>query len=218
MDPKNGYCPDTKTFQSLRPSLTPPPASVSLTPTSFARPKITASSLQARYPFLSPNDVFSFSLLLQSMFPLCVPPLPQHRCFPANPLSSSSELTHMVQLCKPLIAFATSSTAGKLPSSFPHGTILLDSPEFLSMIQTPASTSVSYPIIRQSDSAAIRCSSGTTGKVKGVELTHRNLIALTAGLYYNKFNNAADEGETTEQEVSFMTLPLFSRVPDFHAD
>lgn len=116
----------------------------------------------------------------------------------------------MVQLCKPLIAFATSSTVGKFPSDLiPLGTILLDSPEFLSMIQIPVSNPISYRIIRQTDSAAILYSSGTTGKVKGVELTHRNLIALMAGLYHNKYNGAADEGETVEQDVSFMTLPLF---------
>lgn len=63
--------------------------------------------------------------------------------------------------------------------------------------------------VDQSDSAAILYSSGTTGRVKGVLLTHRNLIALLAGLYHLR----SDGWEPTEQPephpVSLFTLPLF---------
>ncbi|CAN4087954.1 unnamed protein product [Withania somnifera] len=248
MDPKNGYCPDTKTYQSLRPSAPLPPLTEPLSiiaytlsllnsPTTRINDNCTtflidadsghrlcyadflrytknlASSLQSRYPSLSQNDV-AFVLSPTTLHvPVVYFALLSLGIVvsPANPLSFSSELTHMTQLCKPLIAFATKSTASKLPSSFPLGTILLDSPEFISMIQTPVSNPISYPIIHQSDSATILYSSGTTGKVKGVELTHGNLIALMASLYYNKYNNSANEGENTEvgQEISFMTLPLF---------
>ena len=39
------------------------------------------------------------------------------------------------------------------------------------------------PEVSQSDLAAIMYSSGTTGSIKGVMLTHRNLIAMTASLH-----------------------------------
>lgn len=41
------------------------------------------------------------------------------------------------------------------------------------------SSSLSNYQVTQSDTAAVLYSSGTTGQVKGVELTHRNLIAIT---------------------------------------
>ncbi|MBA0616595.1 hypothetical protein Godav_016634, partial [Gossypium davidsonii] len=55
---------------------------------------------------------------------------------PANPLSSDSKIAHQVQLSKSIIAFATSTTSSKL-LSLKHGTILLDSSEFISLFSEP---------------------------------------------------------------------------------
>ncbi|GMY13153.1 4-coumarate--CoA ligase-like 9 [Fagus crenata] len=121
---------------------------------------------------------------------------------PANPLSTESEISTLIQICKPDIAFASSSSAHKLQNtSLRFKTILLDSPEFDSMMTSPIKK-LDRVEVSQSDLAAILYSSGTTGRVKGVMLTHRNVMAPVSGSY-------AHRTERKSPAVLLYTMPYF---------
>ncbi|KAI9160174.1 hypothetical protein LWI28_005728 [Acer negundo] len=240
MDPDSGFCSQTRTYHSLRPSirdLPPPSQPLSITeyvfsllhryrssstaisttvsdPTTFMINDATghrltysdlllqtnslAISLSKHYSLskgdvafiLSPHSlqipIIYFSLLSLGVI-----------ISPANPDDSGSDITHLLNLSRPGIIFATSEISHKLiinPTWNCH-TVLMDSPEFLSLLtrydDDNSSTNHRDDVVNQSDVAAIIYSSGTSGPNKGVQLTHGNLIAVMASTtgadkYYEK--------------------------------
>ncbi|CAI9113100.1 OLC1v1013639C1 [Oldenlandia corymbosa var. corymbosa] len=250
IDPRTGFCPETKIYHSLRPPVTLPPASqplsiaeytLSLLQSTISAPDSTTNlatpflidaatgehltyatlltqirslsvSIQSQFPSIAKNDVafilappsLHIPVLYLSLLSLGI------TVSPANPLSTNAELAHLLRLCKPSVIFTALSISSKLPPSFQSKTILIDSPQFLSMItggnENWGKNYTSGVVVNQNDSAAILYSSGTTGKVKGVEVSHRNLIAVVAGMYYNRY---VREGEESTHPVSLFPLPLF---------
>ncbi|XP_020107278.1 4-coumarate--CoA ligase-like 7 [Ananas comosus] len=203
VDPRSGFCAATRTFHSLRPTVPLPPPSLPLSFPSFAFSFLPSSPLPSHPALIDAanGDAISYPELLSQIRSLAAALRSSGAvskgdvAFILSPLPSHPALIDA--------ANGTSSTAHKLPSNLP--TILLDSPRFRSFLQI----SESYPtveavVIRQSDSAAILYSSGTTGRVKGVLLTHRNLIAATAPLAA-----AASAAAAAPAARMLLTVPLF---------
>ncbi|KAF3330943.1 4-coumarate--CoA ligase-like 5 isoform X3 [Carex littledalei] len=211
IDPRSGYCNESKTFYSLRPAVPLPPPSLPLSFTSFAfsllpsplpshpaivfastgdtisypdllsRVRFLAANLQCRASIskgdvafiLSPTsiDVPILYLALLSLGAVLSP---------ANPVSTPSEISRLVNLSKPSLAFATSSTAHKLPENLPI--ILLDSLQFQSFMQSNQNSNADTLVeVSQSDIAVIQYSSGTTGRIKAAALPHRAFVSMSTG-------------------------------------
>lgn len=74
-------------------------------------------------------------------------------------------------------------------------TCLVDSVDFQSMMTRPPPPGQRvFDSISQGDVAAVMFSSGTTGQVKAVAITHRNLISTVANFYYLRGSEEAAVG------------------------
>ncbi|XVE85265.1 hypothetical protein DITRI_Ditri17bG0078300 [Diplodiscus trichospermus] len=140
-----------------------------------------------------PNNIYT-PILYLALFSLGVV------ISPVNPAATIPEIQHQIRLSKPVIAFASSDSAHKIPS-LKYGVITIDSVEFESLMESQSQKKVQEKIkVSQSDVATILYSSGTTGRVKGVALTHRNWTATIAGGMRPVRNFPM---------VAFCTVPLF---------
>ncbi|XP_050233854.1 4-coumarate--CoA ligase-like 9 [Mercurialis annua] len=228
IDPKTGFNSLTKTFHSLRPVIDLPQQHDPISVTDFALSNRVISTNSVALIDSSTTHHISYSEFAQltkslSSYFQNVTKLSQHDVAfvlcpkstkipilyfsllslgiiisPSNPLNTESEIHRQIHLSKPVIAFATSATAHKLPK-LKHSTILIDSPEFDSLMTT-TSYEFERVTVRQSDLAGILYSSGTTGDVKAVMLTHGNLTAVVAGFLPEK---------DSEQVVTLNAVPYF---------
>ncbi|CAN7034926.1 unnamed protein product [Brassica rapa subsp. trilocularis] len=115
----------------------------------------------------------------------------------ANPISTSGEIGNQLHDSLPVLAFTTCQLVSKLAvasaaaSASKLPVVLMDENNGVeahegvkivgsleTMMESEQSESRAKQRVNQDDTAALLYSSGTTGKSKGVMITHRNLIAL----------------------------------------
>lgn len=97
---------------------------------------------------------------------------------PANPASTADEYAHQVRLSRPAVAFVAPEVAARLPRHVSR--VVIGSEVFDRLASASAAGGWAAPpavAMKQPSTAALLYSSGTTGRVKAVAITHRNLIA-----------------------------------------
>uniref|UniRef100_A0A0D3EXG9 4-coumarate--CoA ligase n=1 Tax=Oryza barthii TaxID=65489 RepID=A0A0D3EXG9_9ORYZ len=139
---------------------------------------------------------------------------------PANPASTADEYAHQVRLSRPAVAFVAPEVAARLPRHVSR--VVIGSEVFDRLASASAAGGWAAPpavAMKQSSTAALLYSSGTTGRVKAVAITHRNLIAQISA--YNAIREtvareaATDAGKgkppppSPPAAVTLFPLPLF---------
>jgi acyl-CoA synthetase (AMP-forming)/AMP-acid ligase II len=242
IDQRIGFCAATRTYHSVRTAGTFPPESLPVTVAAYAfsllssplpdRPALidAATGIAVSYPsFLAAVRSLAAGLwsslglrpghvaLVVGPSRLDIPVL--HFALmsigavvsPANPASTAEEYAHQVGLSRPVVAFAAPEVAAKLPGHL--RTVVLGSDEYTRLSSAGAQAAPPPVAVKQSDTAAVLYSSGTTGRVKAVAITHRNLIALICAHAENAEKVAAEATEAGEEPpppaVTLLPLPLF---------
>ncbi|XP_038971575.1 putative 4-coumarate--CoA ligase-like 8 [Phoenix dactylifera] len=94
----------------------------------------------------------------------------------ANFLLTRPEIQSQVQDSNPALIITTADLAPKLDGLIPRPLTLIE--QFLASLSIDQTAPVEFPGVSPADPAALMYSSGTTGKSKGVVISHGNLVAM----------------------------------------
>lgn len=242
IDPRSGFCAATRTFHSLRDAADLPPESLPSTAAAFALSNLpsslpahpafidAATGISVSFPSylaavrslagglwstlgLRPGDVALVVAPSRIEVPVIDFALMSIGAVvsPANPASTPEEYAHQAALSRPVVAFAAPEVAAKLPRGL--RCVVIGSDEYKRLASDGRAPPPPPVAVKQSDTAAVLYSSGTTGRVKAVAVSHRNLIAVICAHRDNRekaHREAAEAGvEPPPTAVTLFPLPLF---------
>ncbi|KAE8686212.1 hypothetical protein F3Y22_tig00111071pilonHSYRG00008 [Hibiscus syriacus] len=201
MDPKTGFCHQTGTYSSIRPPIPLPPINQPLPPPNFVSPFSTAPPL-TETQLSSSTQPPAQQYLTRNSFLKSVPlPTPCNNVTlytKTTSLSFSRRLPFIspwfTSLCcrwessflPPIHSVPTQKSLTRSNSANPSLPSLLQKPLIKFLLLNVELSSSTLPIRHGCDIN----SSGTTGRVKGVMITHQNLIAIMAALHHSRMEQA----------------------------
>jgi acyl-CoA synthetase (AMP-forming)/AMP-acid ligase II len=135
-------------------------------------------------------------------------------CAPLNPSYTTRELLHSVKISKPRIIFCSEIVQERMDqvargAGFVKEIVTFGLPfshkqtPFVSFLQNKTSSFQPLDVNDKDHTAAIMCSSGTTGLPKGVMLTQENILSVLRTSKHPKFNIDISEA------VILFLLPMF---------
>nr|WAU48309.1 4-coumarate: coenzyme A ligase [Gloriosa superba] len=166
----------------------------------------TSLSINQTVLILLPNTIFFPAIFLGALSTGAV-------VTTMNPLSSPEEIKKQARNCNAVMAFTSPDGTRKLDGL---GIQVVEVPEILNSDSEEFSgfykllssdpQRAPRPVIRQTDTAAILYSSGTSGVSKGVMLTHANLIAVAE--LFVRFE-ASQYRNCSWENVYLAAIPMF---------
>ncbi|EEE55830.1 hypothetical protein OsJ_04437 [Oryza sativa Japonica Group] len=208
IDSRSGFCAATRIFHSTRAPGDLPPESLPMTAAAYAFSLLSSSTLPGRPALVdaATGIAISYPSFLAAVRSL------------AGGLWCSlglrpGDVALVVAPSRPVVAFAAPEVAAKLPEHVRCVVIGSDEYGRLAASDGRRAAAPAAVAVKQSDTAAVLYSSGTTGRVKAVAITHRNLIALMSLHADNREKVAREAAEAGEEPpppaVTLLPIPLF---------